>query len=218
MHFILSVLSLVLAICIQQVSAFHFYLGGDKPQEQCFYQDLHEDTVLATKHHAMEYDPNTQQYTRPSNLYLQVTIEEVFDNNHRVYNQKLESVGDATFTAFDSGEHKICYRAMSGGWFHPSKVKVILDIARGTSANIDSSNSKKLTTLAERVRDINAKMEHIKQEQHLMREREASFRDQSESTNANTIKWTLFQIVALGATCAWQLHHLRGFFMKQKLV
>lgn len=166
----------------------------------------------------MEFDENTNQYSRPSSLYLQVTIEEVFDNNHRVYSQKLEAIGDATFTAFDSGEHKICYRAMSGGWFHPSKVKVFLDVARGTGAHIDSTNSKKLNTLAERVKEINSKMEHIKEEQHLMREREASFRDQSESTNSNTIKWTILQVFALGATCAWQLHHLRGFFMKQKLV
>lgn len=166
----------------------------------------------------MEYDENTQKYTQPSTLFLQVTIEEVFDNYHRVFSQKLESSGEATFTAFDSGEHRICYRAMSGGWFHPSKVKVFLDVARGTAAQIDSSNSKKLNTLADRVREINSKLEHIKQEQHLMREREASFRDQSERTNSNAIKWTILQIFTLGATCAWQLHHLRGFFMKQKLV
>lgn len=171
------------------------------------------------KHNALEFDPNTNAYTRPASLSLHVTIEEVFDNNHRVFSQKLEAVGDATFTAFDSGEHRICYRALSNGWFHDSaKVKVFLDVARGSGAHIDSSNSKKLTTLAERVKDINSKMEHIKHEQHLMREREASFRDQSESTNSNTIKWTFLQIIALGATCAWQLQHLRGFFMKQKLI
>lgn len=178
----------------------------------------HLTTRFLAKHHAMEWDANTNSYTRPSSLFLQVTIEEVFDNNHRVYSQKLESDGDATFTAFDSGEHKICYRALSGGWFHNSKVKVFLDVARGSGSHIDSSNSKKLSTLAERVRDINNRMVHIKEEQHLMREREASFRDQSESTNSNTIKWTILQIFTLGATCAWQLHHLRGFFMKQKLV
>lgn len=166
----------------------------------------------------MEFDEATQQWNQASTLFLHVTIEEVFDNFHRVYSQKLESVGDATFTAFDSGEHRICYRAMSGGWFHPSKVKVFLDVARGAGANIDSSNTKKLNTLAERVKEINARMEQIKEEQHLMREREASFRDQSESTNSNTIKWTFLQIIVLGLTCAWQLHHLKGFFVKQKLV
>lgn len=130
----------------------------------------------------------------------------------------MEAQGDFTFTAADSGEHRICYRALSGGWFHPNKVKVFLDVAQGSGSYIDSSNSKKLNTLADRVRDVNNKLEVIKREQHLMREREALFRDQSEHTNSNAVKWTIAQLVVLGATCAWQLHHLRGFFMKQKLV
>jgi hypothetical protein len=48
-------------------------------------------------------------------------------------------------------------------------------------------------------------------------EREAEFRDQSESTNARVVRWTLVQLVVLGITCAWQLSHLRSFFIKQKL-
>lgn len=48
-------------------------------------------------------------------------------------------------------------------------------------------------------------------------EREAEFRDQSESTNARVVRWTLIQLVVLGITCAWQLSHLRSFFIKQKL-
>lgn len=187
------------------------------------------------KHNALEFDETTKTYTRPSTLALQVTIEvslfifnfffsfanisqETFDNDHRVRNQRMESQGDFTFTAADSGEHRICYRALSGGWFHPSKVKVYLDVAQGSGSHIDSSNSKKLNTLADRVRDINNKMGLIKVEQHLMREREAQFRNQSESTNASAVKWSIIQLAVLGLTCVWQLHHLRGFFMKQKLV
>lgn len=130
----------------------------------------------------------------------------------------MEAQGDFTFTAADSGEHRICYRALSGGWFHPNKVKVYLDVAQGSGSHIDSSNTKKLSSLAQRVRDINNKMGLIKLEQHLMREREALFRNQSESTNSSAVKWSIVQLVVLGATCVWQLHHLRGFFMKQKLV
>lgn len=48
-------------------------------------------------------------------------------------------------------------------------------------------------------------------------EREAEFRDQSETTNARVVRWTLLQLVVLGLTCAWQLSHLRAFFIKQKL-
>jgi hypothetical protein len=48
-------------------------------------------------------------------------------------------------------------------------------------------------------------------------EREAEFRDQSEATNAKIVRWTLIQLCVLGVTCAWQLSHLRAFFIKQKL-
>lgn len=48
-------------------------------------------------------------------------------------------------------------------------------------------------------------------------EREAEFRDQSESTNARVVRWILIQLAVLTLTCAWQLSHLRSFFIKQKL-
>lgn len=48
-------------------------------------------------------------------------------------------------------------------------------------------------------------------------EREAEFRDQSETTNSRVVRWMLIQVVVLGGTCAWQLSHLRSFFIKQKL-
>jgi hypothetical protein len=48
-------------------------------------------------------------------------------------------------------------------------------------------------------------------------EREAEFRDQSESTNSKMVRYTIIQLVVLGVTCALQLSHLRSFFIKQKL-
>lgn len=51
----------------------------------------------------------------------------------------------------------------------------------------------------------------------VFQEREAEFRDQSETTNSRVVRWTIIQLVVLGVTCAWQLSHLRAFFIKQKL-
>ncbi len=51
----------------------------------------------------------------------------------------------------------------------------------------------------------------------IIQEREAEFRDQSEHTNSRVVRWTLIQLAVLGVTCAWQLSHLRAFFIKQKL-
>ena len=50
-----------------------------------------------------------------------------------------------------------------------------------------------------------------------IQEREAEFRDQSEHTNSRVVRWSLIQLAVLGITCAWQLSHLRAFFIKQKL-
>lgn len=144
--------------------------------------------------------------------------QETFDNDHRVRNQRMESQGDFTFTAADSGEHRICYRALSGGWFPSQQGQGVLGRCTGIRQPYWLVQLQKLNTLADRVRDINNKMGLIKVEQHLMREREAQFRNQSESTNASAVKWSIIQLAVLGLTCVWQLHHLRGFFMKQKLV
>lgn len=207
----------ICAIVAQYVRALSFYLGGDGNQK-CFYQDLTAETVMAAQHSAWELEEKTNQWIRPEELAIQITIEETFDNNHRVLFQKLNAKGDFVFTAYDSGQHKICYRALSGGWFHNRAVKMDIDFAVGEGSAMDSKNEKKLNTLAERVAELNNKMLGVRREQQLMREREASFRDQSESTNARVVRWTFIQLFVLGLTCAWQLNHLRSFFVKQKLV
>lgn len=207
----------ICAVIAQYVRALSFYLGGDGNQK-CFYQDLTAETLMAAQHSAWELEEKTNQWIRPEELAIQITIEETFDNNHRVLFQKLDAKGDFVFTAYDSGQHKICYRALSGGWFHNRAVKMDIDFAVGESSSMDSKNEKKLNTLAERVAELNNKMLGVRREQQLMREREASFRDQSESTNARVVRWTFIQLFVLGLTCAWQLNHLRSFFVKQKLV
>lgn len=67
--------TLLIALYLQVATAFHFYLGGDTAAQQCFFMDLHEDTVLVSKHSALEFDEKTKTYTRPSTLALLVTID-----------------------------------------------------------------------------------------------------------------------------------------------
>lgn len=207
----------MLACLISQAAALHLYLGPGGNQ-QCFYLDMTQGTVLAATHNAWEKEDHTNHWIRPDNLAVQITIHETFDNDHRVLFQKLNSQGDFVFTAFDSGQHRICYSALSGGWFNAKLVKMDIDFAVGDSESVDSKGEKKMSTLAERVSNINSKILTIRREQQLMREREASFRDQSERTNSRVARWSLIQVFVLGITCAWQLNHLRSFFVKQKLV
>jgi p24 family protein alpha len=169
--------------------------------------------------------------------------QEVFDNDHRVVSQRGSSTGKFTFTAAEHGDHKICFTPSSNSgksnWLslsHPNGgIRLSLDMAIGETSAIESSDKNKLEDLASRVKDLNARLNDIRREQVFQRvrplyfcplpsfktncalkEREAEFRDQSE-TNARVVRWILLQLVVLGVTCAWQLSHLRSFFIKQKL-
>lgn len=122
-------------------------------------------------------------------------------------------------------------------------IKLKLDLVIGDTNQIESSDKEKLQDIASRVKDLNARLNDIRREQIFQRvsplyakpwpppscpsslsdakptfqEREAEFRDQSESTNSRVIRWIIIQLVIIGITCAWQLSHLRSFFIKQKL-
>jgi hypothetical protein len=52
-------------------------------------------------------------------------------------------------------------------------------------------------------------MEEIQREQQYQREREASFRDLSESTNMKAVWYTIAQIGVLVTVCFWQIRHLK---------
>lgn len=96
-------------------------------------------------------------------------------------------------------------------------IRLTLDLAIGDSSQIESSDKDKLQDIATRVKDLNARLQDIRREQVFQREREAEFRDQSEATNARVVRWMIIQLTVLAGTCAWQLSHLRSFFIKQKL-
>ncbi|TPX16921.1 uncharacterized protein E0L32_003483 [Thyridium curvatum] len=151
--------------------------------------------------------------------------QETFDNDHRVVSNRGQAEGRFTFTAADAGEHKLCFTPSSNSgrssWLSINNpnggVRFTLDLAIGETSAIESSDKSKIEDIAGRIRDLNARLNDIRREQVFQREREAEFRDQSESTNARVIRWIIIQLVILGGTCAWQLSHLRSFFIKQKL-
>jgi hypothetical protein len=150
-----------------------------------------------------------------------------------------DSAGDhrICFTASSSSGRTgwLSSHAPNGG------IKLVLDLVIGETNEIQSTDKGKLEDLTTRVKDLHARLQDIRREQVFQRvrtggclggaawsfwapanllfsqEREAEFRDQSETTNSRVIRWMLIQLTILGVTCAWQLSHLRSFFIKQKL-
>lgn len=197
-------------------------MDGTAPK--CFYEELPKDTLVVGHYQAEEYRPDTKRYEKHDGIQIFISVDEVFHNDHRVVSQKGSSKGRFTFTAADSGEHKICVTpssGSSGGWLTGGSglggIKLTLDMAIGETSAIESTDKGKILDIVDRVKDLNSRLTDVRREQIFQREREAEFRDQSESTNARVVRWTLIQLAVLGVTCVWQLSHLRAFFIKQKL-
>ncbi|WEW55443.1 emp24p/erv25p- protein [Emydomyces testavorans] len=199
--------------------ALYFYIFGR--EAKCFYEELPKGTMVVGHFNAESYNDKVGAYSPDPNLAITITVEETFDNDHRVVSQRSSGKGRFTFSAADAGQHRICFspdHGSTGGWFSGSgAVKLTIDIATGESSKLESEDKGKMEDMAQRVKSLIARLQDIRREQVFQREREALFRDQSEATNSRVVRWTLIQLVVLGITCVWQLSHLRSFFIKQKL-
>ena len=117
--------------------------------------------------------------------------------------------GKFTFTSVEAGDHSICLSTNYTSWFSHTHIRLHLDIVVGsTKADVETDRTH-VSELANKVRDLNQKLEDIRREQQYQREREEDFRDLSEATNARAVWYSLAQIIVLVATCAWQLRHLK---------
>lgn len=203
--------------------ALYFFVDGATPK--CFFEELPKDTLVVGHYSAEEYDDRVNAWQQHSGINIFISVDEVFDNNHRIVSQRGSSSGRFTFTSHESGDHKICFVPSStsgrSSWLSShgpnGGIKMKLDLAIGESGAIESSDKDKLQDIASSVKDLIARLHDIRREQVFQREREAEFRDQSEATNSRVIRWIIIQLVVIGVTCAWQLSHLRSFFIKQKL-
>lgn len=104
-------------------------------------------------------------------------LQEIFDNDHRVVSQRGSSAGRFTFSAAESGEHRICFTPSSNsgksGWLsalHPNGgIKLTLDLAIGETSDIGSTDKGKMEDISQRVRDLNSRLQDIRREQVFQR-------------------------------------------------
>ncbi|KAG7196212.1 putative member of the p24 [Scheffersomyces spartinae] len=215
-----SLFKLVVTLLVaftQLGSALHFYL--DTAQTRCFYEELPAKTLVVTKLLVHELIEGTNLYAPNDQLSLVMTVDETFDNNHRVVSQKSTTNGDFTFTSTDEGEHKFCLTPLYNDGSMGKKHRIYFDLVVGSADEyVDSKSSNKVDHLTKQIQNLNRKLQNIHREQESIRNKEAIFRDQSESTNGRVLKWTVVQLIVLVGTCFYQLRHLKSFFVKQKIV
>ncbi|KAI8826747.1 emp24/gp25L/p24 family/GOLD-domain-containing protein [Fimicolochytrium jonesii] len=211
-------LALCLALCSSYVQALYFYLEGSK--ERCFYEELPAETTVVGNYKSEEANPTNGQFVVNPERGIQINVEQT-DRRHNVINVRGDHAGKFVFSSADAGEYSICLHAVSSGWFSSaSRTRLHIDLMFGEATHEDQPELKKesLSDLALRLRDLNQKVANVRREQQYQKEREAEFRNTSEAANSHVRTWTIAQVVVMGITCAWQIQHLRRFFVAKKLV
>lgn len=213
-----NIWTFLLLSILSVANALHFYVNTD--ETKCFYEELPKDTIAVGKFAALEFDDTTNEYIENlNNLKVEITVDETFDNNHRVVSQKNSPVGQFTFTSLDSGEHKFCITPKHTNWSKKSKHRIFFDLVVGDAKPlVDSKRESDVNYLTLKTNELIKKLNNIKREQSLLRLKEAAFRDISENVNSSTTKWTIIQLIVLVGTGLWQLSYLKNFFVKQKVV
>lgn len=211
----------------------HYY--SEAGSRKCFYKDLDLGSMLVGKYKMEILDPDTGDYYNPRdriNTGILIDVEETFDSNHRVVHQKGASSGQFTFSAIDSGEHRICLtprtffkKWQTGGSNDPYIIKdlkfkharILVDFSITDGALLDSGHSTHVQSINDRITQLNDKLIDIKREQKFIREKEEQFRDLSELTCDRVFRWLIIQFGALFLTCIYQLFTLQRFFIKVKV-
>lgn len=200
------VLLISLLMVARSASALYFYLEPDTPK--CFLEELPNDTVVVGHYMTEEWDTTLQRFVVKDDMGIHISVREVKDD-HVVTSSRGPPEGKFAFTSHEAGDHRICMQAKFDGR-SAVQVRMHLDIVIG-DAKPDNSHKDKshVNDLAQRVRDLNAKLRDIRKEQQYQREREAEFRDLSELTNSRAMWWSSLQLITLLGACVWQLRHLR---------
>ncbi|TFK32797.1 emp24/gp25L/p24 family/GOLD-domain-containing protein [Crucibulum laeve] len=199
---------------VATANALHFYL--DANQKRCFIEELPTDTVVEGHYRALEWSEQEQKYAENPELGITVEVEEE-PSGHVVVKTTGPSDGRFTFTSHEPGDHSICISTNYTSWFSHTHIRLYLDIVVGSTKPDVEHDRTHVSELASKVRDLNQKLEDIRREQQYQREREADYRDLSESTNARAVWYSVAQIIVLVGTCAWQLRHLKRFFEDRKM-
>jgi p24 family protein alpha len=133
-----------------------------------------------------------------------------------VQTQPAEKEGRIAFTSHMAGEHKICFRTSHNQANRDLRLDV--DVQQGEHA-IDYDELAKmehLTAIEVEVRKLGDRVKGIRAEQSYQRQREAEFRDLTESTNSRVLWWSIGQTTLLVVAGVYQVLRMKKYFKSVK--
>lgn len=205
----------------------HFYTNAGV--KQCLYKDLRQGLVLLGWYKMEIMTNGIYHVPYDKNLVgVVINVEETFDSNHRVVHQKGAALGQFTFTAIDSGQHRICFTPKSfiqKKWLQKlddnldqdSRFEICrlsLELSIADASSIDSRGF--VNSLTNDIHTLNNKLIDIIREQQFIHQKEVDFRDLSELVCERVVAWMAVQIGLFIIIFIYQYFKVSQILRKEK--
>uniref|UniRef100_H2ZIK9 GOLD domain-containing protein n=1 Tax=Ciona savignyi TaxID=51511 RepID=H2ZIK9_CIOSA len=213
----LFLFSLSLLLVAQMASAIYFHIG--EKEKKCFIEDIPAEMMLTGKYKTMVFNKDSNSFkVSPPELGMHIDI---MDSQSKVVLSKTYgSEGMFYFTSHIAGDHEICMHSNSSQWFGGRRMRVYFDLQMGEHAADEAVTAEKgqLAELEQRITQLLEQIKIVEKNQNYQRVREEVFRKTSSGINSNVLWWSIAQCLVLLCSGMFQMKHLKGFFIKKKLV
>eukprot|EP01086_Lenisia_limosa_P017757 TRINITY_DN9182_c0_g1_i1.p1 TRINITY_DN9182_c0_g1~~TRINITY_DN9182_c0_g1_i1.p1 ORF type:complete len:198 (+),score=44.16 TRINITY_DN9182_c0_g1_i1:85-678(+) len=191
----MKILFFLLAICAFSVHSFSIIL--DAHREQCFYEDIREDTSVTL----------VFQVTAGGLLDIDATIHS--PSGDLLFNGNREKASRYSFKTGNTGTYKFCFSNRIST-FAAKTVSWTLDIG-GVDAKAVAT-PETVSDLELNVRRISDVLANVESQQRYLRGRERTHRNTAEDTNSRIMWWSIVELMLYVVLCGSQIFAIRIFF------
>mmetsp|Transcript_8422 Transcript_8422/g.9125 ORF Transcript_8422/g.9125 Transcript_8422/m.9125 type:complete len:210 (-) Transcript_8422:122-751(-) len=203
-----SIALVALILLVSSSNGLYFYLT--EGSTKCLFEDIPKGTHMVGSYNLLERVPGGDDDG------VVVTVTDPTGNEAFKTTAK-GGEGKFALTTQASGSFKVCMVTTTSHWIKANKkVKMSLKLDIGESVNTEELvKGSDMSSLGLAILKINNSTKDLIKNQEFNRDKEADFREESESLNSRIVWCTLLQTAVVLLSGIWQIMSLKSFFAKR---
>ena len=180
-----------------------------------FLRTVPEDTAVQASYANLDRDMlGVGSDGHPTTIHVTVTDPD----KQVVLSHEAQRKGVVAWTSSKEGEHVVCVSVQNNNK-SGRKFRFGMTFKQGKTEKDYATMAKQehLSAIIVEIRKLSDRVVARQQEQEYQRHLEEKFRDESEAMNVKVIYWSIFQLVVVLGSSAFQIYRLRSFFKTKKL-
>lgn len=195
-------------LAVKIVSCFNYLLTPG--EQKCFYLDIPSSIVIVATYTLVDRPPEEL-------IDDGIAIKVIDSSNSQIFRSIFRETGKFSFTSQEAGQHKVCIQTTTVWTKNKIKLQLNLNDYQNNADHNHPASKDDLNHIDNLVSTLNQQVEDIIKTQEYSREKEASFKDESEEINSRIFICTSLQTIVILISGFWQFWNLRQFFISKRM-